>query len=77
MNSLQDHPNNYKIQTLIPGGHAKVFGLPFTMEELLPIVAPDKKVIVTGVSFIYRDVLMNFVCNLRRLGIYNQVSGFV
>jgi hypothetical protein len=33
----------------------------------------NKHVILTGVSYNYRDILMNFVCNLRRLGIYDSL----
>lgn len=37
-------------------------------------VSRSNHVILTGVSFNYRDMLMNFVCNIRRLGIYDQVT---
>jgi hypothetical protein len=53
---------------------SRVFGLPFTMEDLLPLVSRNNHLIVTGASYNYRDVLMNFVCNLRRLGIHD---GFI
>lgn len=43
-------------------------GLPFTLDQVLRTSAQDNHVIVTGVSYNYRDMLMNFVCNLRRLG---------
>ena len=29
--------------------------------------------LLTGVSYNYRDILMNYVCNLRRLGIYDML----
>ncbi len=50
-----------------------MFGLPFTMRDLLSLVTRSKTVIVTGVTYAYRDILMNFVCNLRRLGMYDQL----
>lgn len=70
-----DDPRDFKIaaapadKPLTPA----VFGLPFTLEQLLPIVARNNHVIVTGASYNYRDMLMNFVCNLRRLGAHSQL----
>lgn len=37
------------------------YGLPFTLRDLLPIVARDNHVIVTGVSYIYRYVCHRFL----------------
>lgn len=37
------------------------------------LVARNNHVLVTGVSFNYRHILMSFVCNLRRLGIYDML----
>eukprot|EP00056_Hartaetosiga_gracilis_P003090 m.59689 g.59689 ORF g.59689 m.59689 type:complete len:737 (-) comp11328_c0_seq1:26-2236(-) len=68
-----DQSNKYVIPSQALPGKEKQYGLPFTMEELLPVVARNNHVIVTGVSYIYRDVVMNFVCNLRRLGIYDSL----
>ena len=50
-----------------------IFGLPFTMNDLLQKVVKNKHVIVTGVSENYKDITMNFVCNLRRLNIYDNL----
>ncbi len=69
----QDSEEAFRINVVTAEGHAPVFGLPFTMRDLLPMVARNKAVILTGVTYAYRDVLMNFVCNLRRLGIYDQL----
>ncbi len=53
--------------------NSTLFGLPFTLDDVLKTVAKDQHVIVTGISFNYRFVLMNFVCNLRRLGIFQNL----
>ncbi|EGD73448.1 hypothetical protein PTSG_05152 [Salpingoeca rosetta] len=68
-----DKTDAYTIPVTTPPGHEPRYGLPFTLKDLLPIVARNKHVILSGVSYIYRDVVMNFVCNLRRLGIYDQL----
>eukprot|EP00043_Microstomoeca_roanoka_P014979 m.149237 g.149237 ORF g.149237 m.149237 type:complete len:754 (-) comp16155_c1_seq1:177-2438(-) len=68
-----DKSDAYTIPVLTPQGREPAYGLPFTLKDLLPIVARNKHVILSGVSYIYRDVVMNFVCNLRRLGIYDQL----
>lgn len=47
------------------------FGMPLTMASVLERVARDGVVMVTGVNFAYRHFLMNWVCNVRRLGISN------
>lgn len=42
----------------------------FTLKEILPFMADDRNLVVTvGVSGGYHDILMNFVCTLRRLGL--------
>eukprot|EP00049_Salpingoeca_infusionum_P015209 m.292234 g.292234 ORF g.292234 m.292234 type:complete len:734 (-) comp15837_c0_seq5:572-2773(-) len=68
-----DTPDAYKIPVLTPPGATPVLGLPFTMQQLLPMVAVNNHVLLSGVSYDYRDVVMSFVCNLRRLGIYDQL----
>lgn len=45
-------------------------GNPHTLESLLPQVSrPDKVVIVATVTSSYRQLMMNFICNMRKLGI--------
>eukprot|EP00045_Choanoeca_perplexa_P012107 m.130774 g.130774 ORF g.130774 m.130774 type:complete len:716 (+) comp15888_c0_seq4:182-2329(+) len=68
-----DPPGAWDIQVQSKAGHDPVFGLPFTLKDLLPVVSRDNHVLLTGASFAYRDVVMNFVCNLRRLGLYDQL----
>eukprot|EP00053_Salpingoeca_punica_P009097 m.81418 g.81418 ORF g.81418 m.81418 type:complete len:764 (-) comp14876_c0_seq3:854-3145(-) len=68
-----DRDDAYKIPVVTSENHPPVYGLPFTLKDLLPLVARNNHVILTGVSYAYRDVLMNFICNLRRLGIYDSL----
>ena len=47
-------------------------GLPHTLTQLLPRVADDSQTIVlTGLLGNYIDFLMNWVCQLRKLGVHN------
>lgn len=53
-------------------------GLPHTMEQLLPQVALEvsgdlKVVILVAVTLGYAEMLMNFVCNLRLLGLSSNL----
>ena len=65
--------DTYNIAVVTEENHPPVYGLPFTLKDLLPLVVRDNHVILTGVSYAYRDMLMNFVCNLRRLGLHNNL----
>eukprot|EP00271_Cylindrocystis_brebissonii_P010212 TRINITY_DN26334_c0_g1_i1.p1 TRINITY_DN26334_c0_g1~~TRINITY_DN26334_c0_g1_i1.p1 ORF type:complete len:755 (+),score=87.54 TRINITY_DN26334_c0_g1_i1:1397-3661(+) len=59
-----------KVATIPTEPTAKpVPGLPHTLKELVNQVAEDNVVVLTGCSFASRDLLMNFVCNLRSLGV--------
>lgn len=69
----KDTPDKYKVNAAPLEGRDLVPGLPFILRDLLPIVAKNHHVIVTGASYNYRDMVMNFVCNLRRLGIYQSL----
>jgi len=71
--SISSDHNRYEIPVRTLPEQEPVHGLPFTLRDLLPIVSKDNHVLVTGMSFNYRDMLMNFVCNLRRLGIYDRL----
>ncbi len=68
-----DKEDTFKIPVQTSEGHTRIYGLPFTLQDLLPLVARNNHVIVTGVSYAYRDMLMNFICNLRRLGLYDSL----
>jgi len=43
-------------------------------EDLLSRRSTDKWIIVTAVTYQYRDMLLNFICNLRLLGAYEQFA---
>jgi len=66
-----ENKTDYAISAYATGNQS--YGLPFTLEDLLPVVARNNTVLLTGGSFGYRDMMMNFVCNLRRLGIYDHL----
>ncbi|EDQ92757.1 uncharacterized protein MONBRDRAFT_4746 [Monosiga brevicollis MX1] len=68
-----DKREKFDIPVKTEEGHPPAYGLPFTLRDLLPVVARDNHVLVTGASYAYRDVVMNFVCQLRKLGIYDQL----
>lgn len=69
----QDSVDAFHIHAVAPPGRPPVFGLPFTLRDLLPLMARNNMVVLTGITHAYRDVLMNFVCNMRRLGIYDSL----
>jgi hypothetical protein len=51
---------------------ASVPGLPHTLNQLLPQVADERGLVVlTGTTMKYHTMLMNFVCNLRNVGVDN------
>lgn len=47
------------------------FGLPLTLEGLLKRQVENNTVILTGVNFGYKTMVMNWVCNLKRLNMNN------
>eukprot|EP00052_Salpingoeca_macrocollata_P017587 m.143482 g.143482 ORF g.143482 m.143482 type:complete len:775 (-) comp20434_c0_seq2:60-2384(-) len=69
-----DKSDAYDIAVVTEENHPPKYGLPFTLKDLLPLVARDNHVVLTGVSIAYKELLMSWVCNLRRLGLN---SGFV
>mmetsp|Transcript_21205 Transcript_21205/g.55302 ORF Transcript_21205/g.55302 Transcript_21205/m.55302 type:complete len:734 (+) Transcript_21205:388-2589(+) len=71
--AISSDNGKYKIPARPLAGREAVLGLPFTLKDLLPLVAKGNHVILTGVSYNYRDMLMNFVCNLRRLKIFDSL----
>lgn len=50
----KDDARAYDIVALPVKGQEPVFGLPFTLDTLLPVVARNNHVVLTGVSFNYR-----------------------
>jgi beta-arabinofuranosyltransferase len=49
------------------------FGMPLTMRSVAEKVVRNNTIIISAVTFAYRIFLMNWVCNLRELGITNFV----
>lgn len=49
------------------------FGMPLTQVSVAERVAIDNTVIITALNYGYRNVMMNWVCNMRRLGITNFI----
>lgn len=49
------------------------FGLPLTFTSVLEKVAINNTIILTALNFGYRSIMMNWVCNMRQLGITNFV----
>jgi beta-arabinofuranosyltransferase len=49
------------------------FGMPLTMTSVAEKVVINNTLVVTALTFSYRTLLMNWVCNLRELGISNFV----
>lgn len=59
---------------IVPGdSEDKVFGLPLTLDDLLERVSINETVVMTAVTYSHRELLFNWVCNLRRLGTTNFV----
>lgn len=51
-------------------------GLPFSLESLLQMTADENKTVVLAVAgYSYRDMLMSWVCRLRRLSVTNFLIG--
>jgi hypothetical protein len=48
-------------------------GLPVTMESVVRARARNNHVLLTGGTFAYHEIIMSFVCNLRRLGMYDEL----
>lgn len=49
------------------------FGMPLTLKSATEKLAINKTMIVTALNFGYKDIMMNWVCNLRHLSITNFV----
>lgn len=49
------------------------FGMPLTLKSVTEKLMINKTMIVTALNFGYKDIMMNWVCNLRHLSITNFV----
>eukprot|EP00871_Galdieria_phlegrea_P005307 jgi/Galph1/5778/GphlegSOOS_G4466.1 len=61
---------NFDIPILPKPNQPVVFGLPLLLEPLLERVAINNTVTLVAMNYGYRSFLMNFVCNLRQLGLF-------
>ncbi|CAN8062256.1 unnamed protein product [Agarophyton chilense] len=66
---------NFVIPVLVPEGstEAPAFGLPLTMKSVIEKVVVNNTVILSALNYGYRGIMMNWVCNMRHLGITNFV----
>lgn len=66
---------NFVIPVLPPGGstEAPAFGLPLTMKSVIEKVVVNNTIILSALNYGYRGIMMNWVCNMRHLGITNYV----
>jgi len=49
------------------------FGLPLTMESVIDKVIINNTIILSALNYGYRSIMMNWVCNMRHLGVTNFV----
>lgn len=62
----------FEIETTQAPGKEVVPGLPWTLDQLLPEVADENKtVVLVAVTAGYKEMLLNFICRLREMGITN------
>lgn len=66
---------DYNIPISKPGDEKEPssFGMPLTLPSVSERVAVNNTVIVTALNYGYRDIMMNWVCNLRHLNITNFI----
>lgn len=67
--------DNFVIPVLPPEGSAEApaFGLPLTMRSVIDKVIINNTIILSALNYGYRGIMMNWVCNMRHLGITNYV----
>lgn len=67
--------DNFVIPVLPPEGstEAPAFGLPLTMQSVIERVIINNTIILSALNYGYRGIMMNWVCNMRHLGITNFV----
>lgn len=67
--------DNFVIPVVPPEGssEAPAFGLPLTMQSVIERVIINNTIILSALNYGYRGIMMNWVCNMRHLGITNFV----
>jgi len=63
----------FRLLTGRGGSIHSVFGFPLQLEPLLDLLVENKTIVITTLNYNSRDLLENFVCNLRRLRITNFI----
>lgn len=74
----REETSDYEIAIMTPSNEEnkiqnQTFGMPLTLESLVKRVAVDDTIIVTASNFEYREMLMNWVCNMRRIRVTNFI----
>ncbi|KAK1858056.1 hypothetical protein I4F81_000670 [Pyropia yezoensis] len=65
---------DFVIPVLPPEGVTEPpFGLPLTMESVIDKVIQNNTVVLSALNYGYRAIMMNWVCNMRHLGVSNFV----
>lgn len=65
--------SSFKIPVVSNPAKEEPFGMPLTIQSITEKVAINNTIILSALTFGYRDMMMNWVCNLRQLGITNFV----
>ena len=70
-----DKPWQYEIEPTLQPSQMKlgITGVPHVSSSLIEVLAINKTVIMTAATYAYRDIVMSFACNLKKLGITNFV----
>lgn len=71
----REDAKDYEIPVVISeAAHGEgTFGMPLTLPSIADRIALDGTIIITALNYGYRDMMMNWVCNMRRLHITNFV----
>lgn len=71
----EETKDNFTIPVVPPAGNVEpeAFGLPLTMQSVVEKVIINNTIVLTALNYGYKGMLMNWVCNMRRLNITNYV----
>lgn len=71
----REEAKEYEIPVTITAGENTqgTFGMPLTLSSIAERIVVDGTVIITALNYGYRDMMMNWVCNMRRLRVTNFV----
>uniref|UniRef100_A0A7S1T5L1 Nucleotide-diphospho-sugar transferase domain-containing protein n=1 Tax=Compsopogon caeruleus TaxID=31354 RepID=A0A7S1T5L1_9RHOD len=67
--------DDFVIPVLPPEGSSEPppFGLPLTLDSIIERIAENNTIILSALNFGYRNIMMNWICNMRHLNIRNYV----